>query len=103
MMTCVPGVATPTEAFAAIHAGADGLKLFPAQVVSPGAVKALRAVLPPKTVLLPVGGITPTQMAEYFAAGADGFGLGSELFKPSYSIEDIRQRAQGFVAAARRP
>jgi 2-dehydro-3-deoxyphosphogalactonate aldolase len=103
MMSCVPGVATPTEAFAAIHAGADGLKLFPAQVVSPGVVKALRAVLPPKTILLPVGGITPGEMAEYFAAGADGFGLGSELFKPDYSVDEIRQRAQRFVAAARRP
>lgn len=102
MMSCVPGVATPTEAFAAIHAGADGLKLFPAQIISPTAVNALRAVLPPKTILLPVGGITSGQMAAYFAAGADGFGLGSELFKPNYSVDEIKQRARDFVAAARR-
>ncbi len=102
MMACVPGVATPSEAFAALKAGADGLKLFPAQIVSPATVKALRAVLPAQTILLPVGGITPAAMADYFAAGADGFGLGSELFKPSYSLEEVKQRAQAFVAAARR-
>ncbi|MGH6930798.1 MAG: 2-dehydro-3-deoxy-6-phosphogalactonate aldolase, partial [Dongiaceae bacterium] len=97
------GVATPTEAFAAIKAGADGLKLFPAQMISPAAVKALRAVLPTETILLPVGGITPGQLADYFAAGASGFGLGSELFKPSYPFDEIRQRAMDFVSAARRP
>ena len=102
LLACVPGVATPSEAFAALKAGADGLKLFPAQIVSPAAVKALRAVLPPATILLPVGGITPARMADYFAAGADGFGLGSELFKPSYSIDEIKQRARDFVVAARR-
>ena len=102
MMTCVAGVATPTEAFAALKAGADGLKLFPAQLISPAAVKAMRAVLPANTILLPVGGITPDKLPDYFAAGADGFGLGSELFKPDYPMEEIRQRAQSFVAAARR-
>jgi 2-dehydro-3-deoxyphosphogalactonate aldolase len=102
MMACVPGVVTPTEAFAALKAGADGLKLFPSQIVSPAAVGALRAVLPARTILLPVGGITPGAMADYFAAGADGFGLGSELFKPNYSLEEIKQRAEAFVAAARR-
>jgi 2-dehydro-3-deoxyphosphogalactonate aldolase len=98
-LTCTPGVATPTEGFAALDAGADGLKLFPAETMPPAAVKAWRAVLPPETLLLPVGGITPERMADYLAAGANGFGLGSALFAPTMAPEMVRERAQAFVAA----
>src|SRR5262249_56165998 len=79
-LACVPGVATPTEGFAALAAGADGLKMFPAEAMPPAVVKAWRAVFPPDTLLMPVGGITPERMADYLAAGASGFGLGSALF-----------------------
>jgi len=95
----VPGVATPTEGFAALAAGADALKLFPAEAIPPAVVKAWRAVFPPETLLLPVGGITPERMADYLAAGASGFGLGSALFAPGVSAADIEARARTFVAA----
>jgi len=98
-MICMPGVTTPTEAFAALKAGADALKLFPAELVTPAVVKALRAVLPPKVRLLPVGGITPDNMKPYLAAGATGFGLGSALYKPGMPIEQLSHQAEGFVAA----
>ncbi|HEY2112711.1 MAG TPA: 2-dehydro-3-deoxy-6-phosphogalactonate aldolase, partial [Dongiaceae bacterium] len=81
-LTTLPGVATPTEAFAALKAGADGLKMFPAELLPPKALKAWRAALPAGALLLPVGGITPESLADYLAAGADGFGLGSALYKP---------------------
>lgn len=100
-LICVPGVATPTEAFAALAAGADALKLFPAELVSPAAVKALRAVLPKATRLLPVGGITPTNMAPYIAAGANGFGLGSALYAPGRPAIDVAACARDFAAAWR--
>ena len=95
----LPGVATPTEAFAALEAGATGLKLFPAEMIGPPVVKAIRAVLPRDALLLPVGGITPTSLAAYRAAGADGFGIGSALYTPGIAIESLRQRAHDFVAA----
>ncbi len=98
-MICVPGVATPTEGFAAFDAGADGLKMFPAEAMPPAVVKAWRAVFPPETLLLPVGGITPERMAEYLSAGASGFGLGSALFVPNLTHAVVRERAQGFVTA----
>ena len=98
-MFCVPGVATMTEAFAAYHAGADALKLFPAELVTPVVVKAMRAVLPPALALLPVGGITPDGMQEYLRAGAKGFGLGSALFAPGMDAEQVGQRANNFVSA----
>ncbi len=101
-MICVPGVATPTEGFAVLGAGADGLKLFPAEAMPPAVVKAWRAVFPPETLLLPVGGITPDRMAGYFAAGANGFGLGSALFTSEATAADIRIRANAFADAARR-
>ena len=87
-MVALPGVLTPTEAFAALAAGATGLKLFPAEMVPPGGVKALRAVLPAEVALFTVGGITPANMGEYRAAGANGFGIGSALYICSiqYSI-----------------
>ncbi len=98
-MVVLPGVATPTEAFAAIDAGAHGLKLFPAEMISPATVKALRAVLPASTALMPVGGITPDNMAPYRAAGANGFGLGSALYAPGRSAQAVLQQAQAFVRA----
>jgi 2-dehydro-3-deoxyphosphogalactonate aldolase len=98
-MACLPGVGTATEAFAALQAGADGLKLFPAEMIPPAAVKALRAVLPPETLLLPVGGVSPANMAAYHAAGADGFGIGSALYKPGMAAAEVRRNAQAFVAA----
>lgn len=98
---CVPGAATPTEAFAAIHAGADAVKLFPAELVTPTLVKAMRAVLPKELRLLPVGGITPDNMTPYVKAGAAGFGLGSALYSPGLSAADVGQRARAFVQAWR--
>ncbi|QGZ40460.1 2-dehydro-3-deoxyphosphogalactonate aldolase [Pseudoduganella flava] len=100
-MYCVPGVATPTEAFAASKAGADALKLFPAELVTPAIVKAMRAVLPPALRLLPVGGITPANMADFRAAGVAGFGLGSALFKPGMGAAAVAANARAFVDAWR--
>ena len=99
-MACLPGVATPTEAFAALEAGATGLKLFPAEMISPAVVKAIRAVLPPDTLLLPVGGISPDNLHAYRAAGADGFGIGSALYKPGRAAADVARLARDFAAAA---
>jgi 2-dehydro-3-deoxyphosphogalactonate aldolase len=96
-----PGVATPTEAFAAIEAGADFLKLFPAEQLAPGIVNAWRAVLPKGMPLVPVGGITPDSMASYVAAGATGFGLGSAIYKPGMTPPDVRRAAEAFIAAWR--
>jgi 2-dehydro-3-deoxyphosphogalactonate aldolase len=98
-MACLPGVATPTEAFAALDAGATGLKLFPGEMISPAAVKALRAVLPPRTLLLPVGGITPGNASTYRAAGADGLGIGSALYKPGRPPHEVAASARAFADA----
>ena len=98
-MVVLPGVATPTEAFASLDAGAHGLKLFPAEMITPATVKALRAVLPKTAALMPVGGITPDNMAAYLAAGASGFGLGSALYAPGKSAQAVQQQAQAFVRA----
>lgn len=98
-LLCMPGVATPTEAFAALAAGADALKLFPAEGLPPAVLKSMRAVLPARTALFPVGGITPAGMAAYRAAGAAGFGLGSALYAPGRSVDAVRARAVEFVAA----
>lgn len=95
-MLCAPGVATPTEAFAALAAGADALKLFPAEQLGPQVLKAWRAVLPRELSLLPVGGITPDNMDVYLQAGAGGFGLGSALYKPGQSAETTRSNARRF-------
>lgn len=100
-MVVLPGVATPTEAFAALDAGAHGLKLFPAEMISPATVKALRAVLPKDAALMPVGGITPDNMAAYRTAGASGFGLGSALYAPGRSADLVQAAAQKFVQAFR--
>ncbi len=98
-LVCLPGVMTPTEAFGALAAGATGLKLFPAELASPAVVKALLAVLPSGTPLLPVGGITPDNMAAWRAAGAAGFGIGSALYKPGKPAGAVREDALRFVAA----
>lgn len=98
-MVCLPGVATPTEAFGALRAGAHGLKLFPAEMIGPAVVKALRAVLPPAAALLPVGGITPDNMAAYRAAGASGFGIGSALYRPGGDGADVAAAARRFADA----
>lgn len=98
-LVALPGIATPTEAFAALSAGAAALKLFPAEAASPAALKAMRAVLPRDTRILPVGGITPAAMAPWQAAGAAGFGLGSALYAPGMTAADVGQRAAAFVAA----
>jgi len=101
-LVCLPGVMTPSEAFAALAEGASGLKLFPAEIITPAAVKALRAVLPGDALLLPVGGITPASMDAYRAAGASGFGLGSALYRPGMAAADVARRAAMFVQAWRR-
>lgn len=100
-LICLPGVMTPTEAFAALAAGAHGLKLFPAEMASPAIVKALRAVLPASVLLLPVGGITPDTMGAYRAAGANGFGLGSALYRPGMAATEVARHAAAFVSAWR--
>lgn len=94
-----PGIGTVSEAFAALEAGAAFLKLFPAEMISPAAVKAMRAVLPSDANLLPVGGISPDNMDVYRQAGADGFGLGSALYKAGLSADDVAVRAQKFISA----
>ncbi|MFC3628510.1 2-dehydro-3-deoxy-6-phosphogalactonate aldolase [Paracoccus angustae] len=96
-----PGVGTVSEAFAALEAGAAALKLFPAEMIPPAAVKAMRAVLPRGARLLPVGGIGPAAMADYVQAGADGFGLGSALYRPGQDAATTGQRARDFMAAWR--
>lgn len=100
-LTYGPGVGTVSEAFAALDAGAAFLKLFPAEMIPAVAVKAMRAVLPSETQLLPVGGINPENMTVYRAAGAAGFGLGSALYKPGMTPEDVAERAAAFVTALR--
>jgi len=100
-LACTPGVATPTEAYAALAAGADALKMFPAEQLGVAALKAWRAVLRPPVGLIPVGGIAPDSIAAYAAAGASGFGLGSALYQPGRTAADVATRAQAFVAAWR--
>ena len=95
----MPGIATPTEAFAALEAGAAALKLFPAEAASPTVLKAMRAVLPKDTRVLPVGGVSADGMGPWLAVGAAGFGLGSALYAPGMTAADVGARAKGFVAA----
>lgn len=97
-LACVPGFATPTEAFRMIDAGADALKLFPAEGASPSVLKALRAVLPRDVPLIPVGGIDETSFASWLAAGAAGFGIGSALFRPGCGAARLRERALSLAA-----
>jgi 2-dehydro-3-deoxyphosphogalactonate aldolase len=100
-LIALPGVATPTEAFGALAAGADGLKMFPGELLPPAAVKAWRAVLPPETLLVPTGGITPDNIAAYRAASADGFGIGSALYRPGMARDELARRAGALMAALR--
>ena len=97
-----PGVATPNEAFAALAEGADVLKLFPAEMLGPPVVKAMLAVLPKGTALVPVGGVNPGNMGAFLEAGVAGFGLGSGLFKPGQTAVEIAERAAGYMQAWRR-
>lgn len=97
-MVCLPGVITPSEAFAALDAGAQGLKFFPADMVSPSALKAMRAVLPFDCLLIPVGGISPSNMSAYLQAGASGFGMGSNLYTAGKALDAIRQSAIELLA-----
>lgn len=93
-----PGVMTPTECFAALRAGADGLKIFPGSLIGPDGLKAIRAVLPPGTEVLAVGGAGPDNLGQWIAAGADGFGIGSALYKPGDTAATVATRAADLVA-----
>lgn len=95
----LPGFFTPSEAFAALQAGADALKLFPAEIAGPRGLKAVRAVLPAATRVYPVGGVDPDSMGQWLAAGASGFGIGSAVFKPGQSPEEVGRNAAAFVSA----
>ncbi|HEV7275397.1 MAG TPA: 2-dehydro-3-deoxy-6-phosphogalactonate aldolase [Devosiaceae bacterium] len=98
-MGSYPGVFSPSDAFRALRAGASGLKFFPAEVLGPKGIRAMKAVLPPDVPLYAVGGANPDNFREYFAAGCAGFGLGSYLYKPGMKLEEIRSRAETAVAA----
>ncbi|MGZ3181401.1 MAG: 2-dehydro-3-deoxy-6-phosphogalactonate aldolase [Telluria sp.] len=100
-MLCVPGIATPSEAFAALRAGAHALKLFPAEALGTAGLRALKSVLPAGTPVWPVGGVAPERMGEWIAAGADGFGIGSALYRPGMEHADIAAQARKFVGAWR--
>ena len=98
-MCCAPGVATLTEAFAALEAGADAIKCFPSESVPPSVLKAWRSVLPTEVLCLPVGGVTPDAMSGYVKAGANGFGLGSNLYRAGDTIDVLKQHASDYVKA----
>jgi 2-dehydro-3-deoxyphosphogalactonate aldolase len=101
-LVSLPGIATPSEALAALDAGATALKLFPAEAASPTILKAMRAILPSAVRVLPVGGIVPEGMAPWRQAGAAGFGLGSALYKPGMTAGEVGARARAFVTALER-
>jgi 2-dehydro-3-deoxyphosphogalactonate aldolase len=98
-LLCIPGIATPTEGFAALESGADALKLFPAELLSPTVLRAMRSVFPESVRFLPVGGITAQVMSDYVAAGAAGFGLGSALYRRGDGTKRVAANAQAFVNA----
>ena len=98
-MACWPGVMTPTECFTALKAGADGLKIFPASLIGPEGVKAIRAVLPKGCQVYAVGGAGPANFGQWLKAGADGFGIGTALYTPSLSVAEVAARAREIVAA----
>jgi 2-dehydro-3-deoxyphosphogalactonate aldolase len=101
-MICIPGILSPTEGFAALGAGADALKLFPAELAGPPVLRALRSVFPPGTMIFPVGGITPETMGAFVKAGAAGFGLGSALYRPGDPAAAVAAKAAGFAFAWRK-
>jgi 2-dehydro-3-deoxyphosphogalactonate aldolase len=101
-MRVMPGIATATEAFAAVNAGAVELKLFPASTYGAGHIRALKSVLPKHVKVYAVGGIGSQDIAAWLASGADGFGFGGELFKPAYTLAELSKRAQDLVEALRR-
>ena len=94
---CIPGVASASEAFSALGAGADGVKLFPAEMITPKVLKSLKAIMPEKTLLFPVGGIMPESMESYVLAGANGFGIGSALYRPGQSVLDVGLMGKVFI------
>ena len=96
---CVPGAATPSEIFTALNAGANGVKAFPAEMLTPQIIKSWRAVLPRDLNILPVGGVSIDNMRGYWQVGANGFGIGGALYKSGKSINDIRTSAKAFVMA----
>jgi len=98
-MLSYPGVFTPTDAFRAIKAGATGLKFFPAEVLGPKGIKAIKAVLPPELPIYAVGGANPDNFTEYFDVGCTGFGLGTYIYKPGMTAADVAERAAKAVAA----
>jgi 2-dehydro-3-deoxyphosphogalactonate aldolase len=100
-LSCTPGVATPTEGFAALRAGADAIKLFPAEAMPPTVVRAWRAVFTKDALFVPVGGIKPDTMKAFVEAGANGFGLGSALFTPSLPAREVSENAGAFAKAWR--
>jgi 2-dehydro-3-deoxyphosphogalactonate aldolase len=100
-MRVMPGIATATEAFAAIQAGATELKLFPASTYGAGHLRALKSVLPKHVKVYPVGGVGSQDIAQWLVSGADGFGFGGELFKPAYTLAEVTARAKGLFEALR--
>jgi 2-dehydro-3-deoxyphosphogalactonate aldolase len=100
-MRVLPGIGTATEAFAAVAAGATELKLFPASTYGSSHLRALKSVLPKHVKVFPVGGIGSQDIADWLVSGADGFGFGSELFKPAYTLAELTQRANDLVSALR--
>jgi 2-dehydro-3-deoxyphosphogalactonate aldolase len=98
-MVVMPGIGTATEAFSAVRAGATELKLFPAATYGPRHLQALRAVLPAAVRVFPVGGVGAADIPAWLAAGADGFGFGSELFRPDYDLPEVGRRASQLVQA----
>jgi len=101
-LACIPGIATPSEGFAALANGADALKLFPAELLNPAVLKSMRAVFPTATRFFPVGGITPDAMASYVAAGAAGFGLGGALYRRGDDPTRVATNARDFASAWKR-
>lgn len=99
-LTAIPGAFTASEIFAALRAGADAVKLFPAELIGPEGLRALRAVVPAAAALIPVGGVSAATMAAWRAAGASGFGVGSALYRPGRTAEEVAALARGMVRAA---
>lgn len=100
-LASAPGIATPSEGFAALGAGAHVLKLFPGDLVTPAVLKAMRAVFPPTILMVPVGGVSPATMPAYLAAGASGFGIGSSLYRPGDDLAKVRANAEEIVSTWR--